>query len=408
MIQLSCKNRKFNGVIELTRSKSESNRALMIQALCEEVFEIHHLADADDTQLLAKALADYTSKNEINVGHAGTTFRFLTAFLSTRTNGSWLLTGSERMKERPIGILVDALRQIGANIQYEEKKGFPPLRIGAGFDLSNKLTIDGGVSSQYISALLLVASTLPNGLEIELIGEITSRPYLEMTISMLAYFGVKVEWENQLLKIAPQAYQPKSITIEGDWSAASYWYGFVALAEVGSTVHLKGLNEESLQGDAILKEIFTVFGVNSNYRDGGWYLEKVTDDLTASFTLDLNMAPDIDQTILCTCAGLGMGVTISGLHTLKIKETDRVAAMKNELAKFDIELKIISDDAVQMDAGQNLNSPTLSITTYQDHRMAMAFATLMMKTDLEIENPEVVSKSYPGFWEDVVMMFDNG
>jgi 3-phosphoshikimate 1-carboxyvinyltransferase len=401
MIQLSCKNRKFNGVIELTRSKSESNRALMIQALCQGEIDIEHLASADDTQLLAKALKDYTSQDIINVGHAGTSFRFLTAFLSTRKEGYWLLTGSKRMKERPIGILVEALKQIGANIQYEEKEGFPPLRISGGVDLSNSLKIDGGVSSQYVSALLLVAPTLPKGLEIDLIGEITSRPYLEMTISMMAYFGVKVNWENQVLKIESQPYNSKSIEIEGDWSAASYWYGFVALAEVGSSVYLKGLNQESLQGDAILKEIYTVFGVQSTFQNGGWWLEKVTEDLTKSFTLDLNMAPDIAQTILCTCAGLGMGVSITGLHTLKIKETDRVAAMQNELSKFGIELTAISDDEIKMKTGQILNSPLTNIETYQDHRMAMAFATLAMKTDLQIENPEVVSKSYPKFWEDV-------
>lgn len=401
MIQLSCKNRKFNGVIELTRSKSESNRALMIQALCDDVLEIQNLATADDTQLLAKALYDYKTNEVINVGHAGTSFRFLTAFLATRNKGSWLLTGSQRMKERPIGILVDALQQLGANIQYEEAEGFPPLRITGGANLSNKLTINGGVSSQYISALLLVAPTLTNGLEIELTGEITSRPYLEMTISMMAYFGVSVNWEDQTLKISPQSYHPKSINIEGDWSAASYWYGFVALAEVGSSIHLKGLNEESLQGDAILKEIYTVFGVQTTFQDGGWLLEKVTNDLVSTFTLDLNMAPDIAQTILCTCAGLGMGVTITGLHTLKIKETDRVAAMQNELAKFGVDLIVISDDAVKMKPGQLLQAPAESIATYQDHRMAMAFATLMMKTDLQIENPEVVSKSYPGFWGDL-------
>ncbi len=401
MIQLSCKNRKFNGVIELTRSKSESNRALMIQALCKDVIDIEYLASADDTQLLANALTDYTSQDIINVGHAGTSFRFLTAFLATRKEGAWLLTGSQRMKERPIGILVDALRQIGANIQYEEKEGFPPLRISGGNDLSNSLKIDGGVSSQYISALLLVAPTLPKGLEIELVGKITSRPYLEMTISMMAYFGVSVNWVDQVLRIEPQLYHSQSIEIEADWSAASYWYGFVALADLGSSIHLKGLNEQSLQGDAILKEIYTSFGVQSTFQDGGWLLEKVTNDLVSTFTLDLNMAPDIAQTILCTCAGLGMGVSITGLHTLKIKETDRVVAMQNELSKFGIELKIVSDDEVKMTVGQILNSPVTSIATYQDHRMAMAFATLAMKTDLKIENPEVVSKSYPQFWEDV-------
>lgn len=406
MIQLSCKNRKFNGVIELTRSKSESNRALMIQALCRDVIDIEYLASADDTQLLAKALTDYTSQDIINVGHAGTSFRFLTSFLATRKEGNWLLTGSPRMKERPVGILVDALRQIGATIQYEEKEGFPPLRISGETNLSNKLTINGGVSSQYISALLLVAPTLPKGLEIELVGTITSRPYLEMTISMMAYFGVSVNWEDQVLRIEPQLYHSQSIEIEADWSAASYWYGFVALAEVGSSVHLKGLNQESLQGDAILKEIYTVFGVRSTFQDGGWLLEKVTNDLVSTFTLDLNMAPDIAQTILCTCAGLEMGVRISGLHTLKIKETDRVVAMQKELSKFTVELKSLNDDVVVFESNQTLQKSAEAIETYQDHRMAMAFATLMMKTDLTINNPEVVSKSYPRFWDDVKKVID--
>lgn len=399
-MHLSCKSRKINGELALTRSKSESNRALIIQALGEDI-QILNLAEADDTQLLIKALNTYRRESVIDVHHAGTAFRFLTAFLATRPSGEWTLTGSQRMKERPIKVLVDALKSVGAKVEYLEEEGYPPLKILGNAALSSIVEIDGGVSSQYISALLLVAPTLSIGLQINLHGKITSLPYLEMTLQLMQHFGVQHQWVGNSIHVANQPYQSKTINIEADWSAASYWYGFVALAEVGSSIHLKGLNEESLQGDAILKEIYTVFGVQSTFQDGGWLIEKITNDLVSSLTLDLNMAPDIAQTILCTCAGLGMGVTITGLHTLKIKETDRVAAMQNELAKFGVDIEIISDDEVKMRAGQQLNTPTSSVATYQDHRMAMAFAILMMRIELKIENPEVVSKSYPGFWEDL-------
>lgn len=405
-MHLSCKSRKINGELALTRSKSESNRALIIQALGEDI-QILNLAEADDTQLLIKALNAFKSESTIDVHHAGTAFRFLTAFLATRHSGEWTLTGSQRMKERPIKVLVDALKSIGAKIEYLEQEGYPPLKIKGNTELLPIVEIAGGVSSQYISALLLVAPTLSSGLQINLEGKITSLPYLEMTLQLMQHFGVQHQWVGNSIHVANQPYQSKTINIEADWSAASYWYGFVALAEVGSSIHLKGLNQESLQGDAVLKEIYQVFGVASEFVEDGWLITKKTCPQVETFELDLNKAPDIAQTILCTCAGLEIGVKIKGLHTLKIKETDRVAAMQNELAKFDVNLTVVNDDEVVLKPNQELQKPVASIETYQDHRMAMAFATLMMKTDVVINNPEVVSKSYPGFWEDVAKVITN-
>ncbi len=403
MIQLSCKNKNLNGVIELTSSKSESNRVLIIRSLTEGNLEIQKLSYSEDTKVLEKALKDYFSCKEINVGHAGTSYRFLTAFLATREKGNWILTGSERMKERPISILVEALRSLGANIQYFEKKGFPPLKIKASKDLKNEVSIDGNVSSQYISALLLIAPTLKNGLIIKIVGKTTSLPYIKMTIALMHYFGIEILWDeiHNIISVAPQNYQPKKYEIEADWSAASYWFGIIALSEIGSCLRLKGLRKESLQGDAALTTIYETFGVSTSFVGDELVIKKTSNPISKIISLDLKNTPDIAQTILCTCAGLNIEAKIEGLHTLKIKETDRVSAMKNELSKLGLQLDILSEDAVFLHQNNGLKAPQLPIETYQDHRMAMAFATLSVKCNLQILNPDVVKKSYPNFWKDL-------
>jgi 3-phosphoshikimate 1-carboxyvinyltransferase len=403
MMQLSCKNKNLNGVIELTASKSESNRVLIIRALTEGNLEIQNLSDAEDTKVLEKALADYPSCKEINVGHAGTSYRFLTAFLATREKGNWILTGSERMKERPISILVEALRSLEANIQHLEKEGFPPLKIEASPQLKNEVAIAGNVSSQYISALLLIAPTLKNGLIIKIEGTTTSLPYIKMTTALMHYFGIQISWDEiqNIISIAPQNYQPKKYEIEADWSAASYWFGIIALSEIGSCLHLKGLRKDSLQGDAALTTIYKSFGVSATFENGNLIITKISNHNLDSIHLNLKNTPDIAQTILCTCAGLNIEAKIDGLHTLKIKETDRVSAMKSELSKFGVQLDILSDDAVFLRQHNGLQTPQSPIETYQDHRMAMAFATLSIKCNLQIANPDVVKKSYPNFWKDL-------
>ncbi|MCB9188091.1 MAG: 3-phosphoshikimate 1-carboxyvinyltransferase [Flavobacteriales bacterium] len=403
MIHLSRKNSKIDAVIELTRSKSESNRALILAGLFPDQIQIHHLSDSDDTLVMMEALAKFKEQKEINVGHAGTSFRFLTAFLAIQQSGEWILTGSERMKERPIGILVEALKKMGADITYLEKDGFPPLKICGVSQLVNRVVVDANVSSQYISALMLIGSKIPGGLEILLKGEITSQPYLMMTFSMMQELGIGVgmDWEDQKILVEEKDHLlVHEIEIEGDWSAASYWFSIVALGEIGSTIKLKGLNKNSRQGDSRVVSYYLDLGVQAEFKEDRWVLQKIAHPKVKSLKLDLADTPDVAQTLVCTCAGLGIGVKFSGLHTLRIKETDRMLALQLELAKFGVDMEIFSDDELLIRSGQSLMSPTESVATYKDHRIAMAFAPLAMKVDLSIENEEVVSKSYPEFWKD--------
>lgn len=404
MISLSCKNRKFNHDVALTRSKSESNRALILKSLFEDQLEIVHLSNAQDTMVLQEALNSYANVAEINVGHAGTAYRFLTAFLSIQPRGEWVLTGSERMKERPISVLVTALRKLGADISYVDQEGYPPLKIKGGGQLKNEVTLSADVSSQYISALLLIGSKILGGLKVTLEGKITSQPYLEMTLSMLKELGieVKVDWVEKVIEISEtRRLLNHHVEIEGDWSAASYWFGLVAMAEIGSSVCIKGLNETSRQGDAQLRFFYEQLGVSAQYSNEGWQVVKTGLPNKELLTLDLAGTPDVAQTIICSCAGLGIGVKLVGLHTLKIKETDRLEALQHELRKFGIQSFYSEDGTFEMKSGQELQSPQEVIATYDDHRMAMSFATLAMKTDLRIADEDVVEKSYPAFWKDL-------
>lgn len=401
MIYLSGKNRKIDAVIELTRSKSESNRALVLSALFPGQIEIMHLSDSDDTKVLSEALKHYEDRSEINVGHAGTSYRFLTAFLAIQKKGNWILTGSDRMKERPVKILVDGLRSMGADVSYLEKDGYPPLKIIGGQKLTNRVIMDAGVSSQYISALMMIGAKIEGGLKIELEGKVTSLPYLKMTASMMHGVGINVKLGSNTIEVdEAKNIGDCKLEIEGDWSAASYWFSIVALGEVGSRIRIKGLNKVSRQGDVKLTDYYVQLGVSSEYVNGDWILTKKRRPAIETLELNLSDTPDLTQTLICTCAGLGIGAEFSGLHTLRIKETDRLAALKNELEKFGIDVHILNDNELLMRPGQKLERPSEPIATYKDHRMAMAFAPLALCADLSIQNEDVVSKSYPNYWKD--------
>ncbi len=400
-LSLSKPTRNITGLIDLAGSKSIANRALIIMALCKDKFPIHRLANAQDTTLMNTLLQ---SDSEVrDAGPAGTTFRFLTAYLSLQM-GAQVLTGTPRMKQRPIALLVDALRTLGADIQYLEKEGYPPLRIGAPGDnlgRQNKISIPANTSSQYISALLMIAPTLPTGLELSLVGEIVSRPYLEMTLSLMQYFGIEYQWRDQTIIVRPQEYQARPFTVEADWSAASYHYALAAFADE-LDLQLNGLFEESVQGDAVLAEMMTHFGVRTEFNETGVRLTKNGQKKNAPFEKDFLYCPDLAQTMAVICAGTGVEGHFTGLQTLRIKETDRILALHNELKKVGVDFSQEPQRKSWYTIKGGVSFPhTPSFATYEDHRMAMAFAPLAMFHPIEIEEPRVVGKSYPDFWKDL-------
>lgn len=387
----------INGEVNLTASKSESNRVLIIRALCEEHFPIHNLAAAKDTETMVEILEDKGTIKD--VGPAGTTMRFLTAFYAN-TPGKWVLTGSERMRNRPIAILVDALESLGAKIKYLEKEGCPPLEIEGGNLKGGKISIDGSVSSQYLSALILIAPTLPGGLEMELTGKIASIPYLKMTLALIAEFGAKYSFENNTIKIEEGKYVGKEFTVEADWSAASYWYQIAALADEAK-ITLKGLKEVSLQGDSAIADMYKNFSVESTFNGNQVTLEKIKSKKSERFDYDFSDCPDVAQTLAATIIGLNMEGHFKGLESLRIKETDRIAAIKKELEKFGASVDILPDNEIRVNSG-TINSFIGTIETYDDHRVAMSIAPLCLKVDsIDIEEPQVVAKSYPNFWKDL-------
>ena len=408
MYELTYPGGPLTGTIQLTGSKSIANRALIIRALCTEDFPIHRLAAADDTVRLERLLA--SDEEVLDAGPAGTTFRFLTGYLSRRP-GHQILTGSQRMKERPIGILVDALRRLGADIEYTENEGYPPLKIGySPLDATDELTIAADTSSQYISSLLMLGPTLPNGLTLTLEGEIVSVPYINMTLTLMRYFGVDHTWEGQTITVPAQAYQAREFTVEADWSAASYYYSLAALAPEGAGIQVDGLFEESVQGDAQAANLYERFGVTSTFNETGVRITKAADAAApVFFEQDFVTCPDIAQTLMATCAGLGTQGLYSGLQTLFIKETDRVAAMKAELGKLGVALykipaRMSGKSGVQYFAQEGravFPSEAPAFATYHDHRMAMALAPLGLLSAVRIEDPEVVGKSYPDFYTDL-------
>ena len=410
---LSKPDRTVNTTIKLTGSKSECNRALVIVALSEGKVQVENLSEAVDTVTLAKVLgtryeasgqglAPQTSllAPEINIGPAGTAMRFLTAFFTLQKQHQVVLTGTERMKLRPIGILVDALRTLGAQIVYEEKEGFPPIRITGGFEQQTaEISIKGDISSQYITALLLIASQLPLGLNLHIEGELTSKPYVEMTLSMLQQCGIQHQWNGNVISIQNQPFQPATIYVEPDWSAASYWYAIAALCEEAE-IFLPGLTLYSLQGDSTVTEIMANFGITSQFKNGSVFLKKEQKAVVRKI-FDFKTCPDLAQTVIVVCAALGHDASFTGLETLKIKETDRVKALQNELAKIGVEL-VEKGQVYKLNCAKRSIPEKLFIHTYEDHRMAMAFAPLaLIVPEVEIEDFKVVEKSYPGFWDDL-------
>lgn len=397
-LQLSHSQLKSYNNIEITGSKSESNRLLILKALFPSI-NIKNLSNSDDTKAMIEALV--SKEPIVDVHHAGTTMRFLTAYFAVKEGAEVTLTGSSRMKERPISVLVNALKQLDADISYKEKEGYPPLYIKGRKITKNHVSIAANVSSQYISALLLIGATLENGLTIDLEGKITSAPYLKMTLSLLEEIGIKTTFEGQKITISPQKdiHAKKTITVESDWSSASYFFSLVALSAIGTTIKLSAYKNNSLQGDSCLVEIYKHFGVLTTFEEQHIILEKTAENPSEAIMLDLVNAPDIAQTIAVTCFGLGKKVTMTGLHTLKIKETDRLVALKTELEKFGANVTI-TDNSLTLEQSHAINKDC-TVATYQDHRMAMAFAPLALKTTLVIEEAEVVSKSYPTFWEDM-------
>lgn len=395
-ITLTHPSAQLNGQLAITGSKSESNRLLVLQALYPGL-QIQNLSNSDDTHAMQKGLS--ADENLIDIGHAGTTMRFLTAFFATQEGSEKVLTGSRRMQERPISVLVDALRQLGAEIEYEKNEGYPPLRI-CGKKLSkNQVTLAANVSSQYISALLLVAPKLPKGLHLKLVGKITSVPYIEMTCALLRQQGVDVVFEGQDIRVAPLL-EPdsKEVWVESDWSSASYFFGLAALA---NNAHLKlsTYKADSLQGDRVLVDIYKQLGVVSHMGENHLLLEK-SNASKGELNFDLADAPDIAQTIAVSCYGMGVGCHLTGLHTLKIKETDRLVALETELSKLGADIQV-TNDSLHLKPRTGAIVPHVAIDTYHDHRMAMAFAPLGLLVPITINDPEVVSKSYPEFWSDL-------
>lgn len=383
---------------EITGSKSISNRYLILQALFPNL-ELKGLSNSDDTQVLQKALSkSLEDTHEIDIHHAGTAMRFSTAYLSTQPNANVILTGSQRMQERPIGILVEALRALGASIEYVKNEGFPPLKIKGKSLAKDHISISADVSSQYITALMLIAPSLENGLTINLESKVTSRPYLKMTAQALESIGVKVDFDVNSIKVHPKAkIQPTQISIESDWSSVSYFYSCLAMMNKGE-FEISTYHKNSLQGDSKVADFYKLFGIETRFQKESLLLSKVDNfERPEKIELDLNDTPDLAQTIAVTCLGLEVECYLTGLHTLKVKETDRLVALKTEIEKFGAEV-IITTESLYLKPVSRLNSE-VKIETYQDHRMAMAFAPLALKTDLEILNPEVVSKSFPDFWK---------
>jgi len=415
-------NLKNNILIDLPASKSLSNRALILKGLCSGDCQLTHISDCDDTKVMlaahSKDESQYVYDGDyriVDIGAAGTSMRFLTAYFASQEGAKVIMTGSERMRQRPISILVDALRKLGADIEYTGNEGFPPLRIKGKKLQGGKLEIDGSISSQYISALLMIAPTLVQGLELHLLGDVTSVPYIKMTLSMMKEFGVDATWnqETNIISIAPQQYNAISYAIESDWSAASYWYEVLATTKKGlQSIRLKGLRLDSTQGDSHVADYFAELGIKTEACEEGVIISKTKTPPAEQVEWDMVNQPDLAQTMICTLCWLGIPFEIKGLHTLRIKETDRIAALENELSKLGYVVEDAEDDVMYWDGYTAIDDEVAiqlaesqffgPIATYKDHRMAMAFAPLCNEAcSIVIEEPEVVSKSYPTFWNDM-------
>jgi 3-phosphoshikimate 1-carboxyvinyltransferase len=432
-IRLSLQGQINERSIRISGSKSETNRLLLLKALFPGL-EIANGSSSDDSEVMLQALEG--NDKIIDIHHAGTAMRFLTAYFAIQEGRDVILTGSQRMRERPIAVLVNALRSLGADIEYVENEGFPPLKITGKRLSGSKVTIQANVSSQYITALLLIAGKLENGLELTLEGDIASRPYIEMTLALLKEIGVDVHLEgnkinvsratgNHVTSSAVEMPEPetRNLVVESDWSSASYFYSIIALSEVGASVTLSSFKKNSLQGDSALQHIYRELGVETTFEGNTITLTKTPNPQPVTLNLELNNTPDIAQTIAVTCFGLGVRCHLTGLHTLKIKETDRLSALKAELEKLGAKVNITNDSltlepntlfsarvsrpgslSFGEGRGEDLLNMNEAINTYNDHRMALAFAPLALKRDIIIKDAEVVSKSYPAFWDDLKLL----
>ena len=395
---LSKNNRPIKGIIEIGGSKSESNRLLMLRKYLSD-FKITNLSKSDDTKTLIDALAN--TNKIIDVNHAGTAMRFLVSYFASKLNSEITLTGSDRMKNRPIGILVNALRDLGAEIEYKEKEGYPPLRIIGKNLIGNEVSLPANISSQFISSLMMLGVKIDNGIKLNLEGNITSKPYILMTKKLIDKIGCNVVINNNEIVIS-RDYKSlnKIVGVESDWSSASYFYSIVALSR-DAEITLKIFKRDSIQGDSIVSKIYQKLGVETMYKEDSIIISKnKMSNLPDSLKLDLSDTPDLAQTIAVSCLGLGIECELSGLDTLKIKETDRIEALKKEFIKLGVDGITTSDNKIYFRGNQNLNN-NIKITTYQDHRMALSFAPLAVIIDISIESPNVVSKSFPDYWEDL-------
>jgi len=393
---LSRNNRSIKGIIEIGGSKSESNRLLMLREYSSD-FKITNLSKSDDTKTLTDALAN--NNKVIDVNHAGTAMRFLASYFASKLNSEITLTGSDRMKNRPIGILVDALRDLGAEIEYEEKQGYPPLRIIGKNLTGNEVSLPANISSQFISSLMMLGVKIDNGIKLNLQGNITSKPYILMTKKLIDKIGCNVIVDNSEIKISGNYNSlNKIVEVESDWSSASYFYSIAALS-MDAKIILKSFKRNSIQGDSIVSKIYEKLGVETMYKEDSIIISKnKISNLPDSLKLDLSDTPDLAQTIAVSCLGLGIECELSGLDTLKIKETDRIEALKKEFMKLGVDDIITSDNKIYFNGNQKLNN-NIKISTYQDHRMALSFAPLAVMIGISIESPNVVSKSFPDYWE---------
>ena len=387
---------RCEGSLRITGSKSETNRLLLLQALFKG-FQLENISNSDDSKVMQEALE--STSEVVDVHHAGTAMRFLTAYFSHLEGHEVVLSGSTRMQQRPIKILVDALRSIGASIVYEKAEGFPPIRIKGKKLLGGTISLPADTSSQYISALLLLGTVLEKGLKLNLVGKITSIPYIKMTLTLLNNLGITTGFKDQLFWVdSTKKIKRINQVVESDWSSASYFFSIVALAKKAK-ISLTSFKKSSLQGDVDLLDIYEQLGVSSRFEEDTLHLKKENKPLPNSIQLDLTKTPDIAQTIAVSCYGLGVGCDLVGLHTLKIKETDRLEALHVELTKLGATIKV-TNESLHLSPDTNFIE-NCSISTYNDHRMAMAFAPLALKIPLQIEESSVVSKSYPDFWNDL-------
>ncbi|TVZ53203.1 3-phosphoshikimate 1-carboxyvinyltransferase [Dokdonia sp. Hel_I_53] len=403
LLKIHHPNTHCEGSIQITGSKSETNRLLILQALFEGI-SLKNVSNSDDAKVMQQALL--SDQKEIDIHHAGTAMRFLTAYFSIQKGRETLLTGSSRMQERPIEILVDAVRQLGAIIRYTKKEGFPPIQIHGKNLTKDTITLKADVSSQYISALMMMGAKLESGLTIHLVGKITSIPYIYMTLALLRQIDVEATFKDQTIVISSgrKTKVDRKVVVESDWSSASYFYSIIALSRKrisNPSIILGSYRENSLQGDAVLQEIYKKLGVSSIFKDDKLQLKLIRDfELPKTITLDLVRCPDIAQTIAVTCLGLGVGCHLTGLHTLKIKETDRLEALKEEITKLGGAIMVTEKDLTLLPQKAPLNE-NITIATYHDHRMAMSFAPLGLQIPMLIEDARVVSKSYPDYWNDL-------